>query len=444
MPLRVCFVALNAYPAIDPLVPGGIGGIETRSWMFARGLARRPDMEVSFALRHWQPLRQARYENVRLHLLRDRLYAVRESLALRLERVPGFPWIRLREPRWSDAVFLPLLAARKALIRRPDPLRPSPFYEAIDADLFLTFGVQSNSASVMASAHASGRKAVLFLGSDSDLDERYLTQAGFVSTYRDSAGTCLWTIQHADRILCQTEFQQARLQKLFQREATIVRNPIDLEEWDARRGEPLPAGQSAGLNRYALWIGRAEAEHKRPMVLVELARRCPEVEFLMILNRRDDVVDAAVRRAAPSNVRIIERAPFSAMPAILRQAAVLVNTSVLEGFPNTFLQAAASGVPVASLHVEPGFLQAAQAGFCAGGNTEALVEYVRACWTGAPVANGTPYDALFARRYVEEHYALDRQVDQLAGILQQVCGETPSPDRSRGESLPEGGSPRAG
>src|SRR5690606_20094280 len=81
MPLRVCIVALNALPVIDSRVAGPIGGIETRSWMLARALAREPEIEVGFVVRHAKPLSQNEVEGVQLHLLRDRLYPHRESLA---------------------------------------------------------------------------------------------------------------------------------------------------------------------------------------------------------------------------------------------------------------------------------------------------------------------------------------------------------------------------
>jgi glycosyltransferase involved in cell wall biosynthesis len=421
MPLRVCCVALNAYPAIDRLVAGPIGGIETRSWLFARGLARRSDMQVSFVVRRPSKLRQSSYENVQLILMRDRLYAYRESLMLRMKRSREFPWVRLLEPRVSDAWALPLLALRKVIMPRPDPFAPSPFYRSIDADVFLTFGVQSNSAAVIASAHAEQKPAVLFLGSDGDLDERYLLDSAFVSTYRDSSAACLWTIQNADDIFCQTPSQQQRLLERFQREGTVIRNPIDLDEWDRLAAEPIPVDLTLGLKRYALWVGRAEGVHKRPLLLLDVARKCPEVDFLMILNRRDDALEAQVRRDAPANVHIVERVPFSVMPAIMRRAAVLVNTSLLEGFPNTYLQAAASGVPVASQCVEAGFLKDSASGICAGGDLDALAAAVQRFWNGT--AEEDDFSAARARAYVERNYSLNQQVEQLAQSLLNVSRE---------------------
>lgn len=415
--IKVCFVALNAYPAIDPAVAGSFGGIETRAWLFARALAEHQDFEVSFVVRHWNPLRQKVYAGVQLHLLRDRYYAVRDSLRFRLQLTSRFPWLRLRQPKLSDLFYLPLLVGLKLLRPRRDACSSSAFLKKIDADLLLTFGVQSYSATVIATAQANQRPAVLFLGSDSDLDENYLPGSDYTSVYRDQGDVCYWTIQNASAILCQTDRQRDRLEQLFQRQGNVIRNPIDLESWDRLQTLDLPEELTGGWKRYALWVGRADAVHKRPQDLLEVARRCPEVSFLMVMNRRDDVFEAQIRAQAPENVRIVEHVPFAQMPALFSRAAVFVNTSALEGFPNTFLQAAASKVPIASLNVEDDFLKQSQSGVCAQGDLELLAQTVRQAWAGEELE-------LRGREYIEEHHALKQQTELLAQTLKKIAKST--------------------
>jgi glycosyltransferase involved in cell wall biosynthesis len=341
-------------------------------------------------------------------------------VALRLHRSSSFPWFHLKEPRWSDAVTIPLLALRKALVPRIDPLQPSALLRQLPADVFLTFGVQSHSATVIASAHAAGVPAALFLGSDGDLDERYLSQADFVSVYRDSAQACRQAIESADQIFCQTPSQQIRL-KRFGRTAECIANPIDLEEWDRLRFQIPSDQQRAGLKKYVLWVGRAENEHKRPVDCLALARLCPQVDFLMVMNRRDDAVEAQIRREAPSNVRITERVPFPEMPGLMQQASGLINTSSLEGFPNTFLQAAASGVEVVSLNVESDFLHRSSAGVCAKGSLSAMADQLTRIWKQGRDAAAADQ----ARRYVEEHHGLSRQVARLEESLRACAALKP-------------------
>lgn len=418
MTLRTCIVALNAYPAIDPTIPGPIGGIETRAWTLAQGLARRPGCDVSFAVRHSGPLRKTEYNQVQLQLLQDRWYSAKESLSLRLKRRSRFPFIEWKQPRISDLATLSVVAWSRWKRRKEDALAPLPFYQQISADLFLTFGVQGNSARVISSAHSTGRPAVLFLSYDGDLDDRYLSGGRFVSKYHDHADVCRWIIDQADHILCQTEWQQEQARR-FGREATLLRNPIDLAWWDQHRLKECDELLTSGLKRYVLWVGRAEDFHKCPGIAVNIARRTPEIDYLMILNRRDDVVEQQVRQSAPPNLRIIERVSFPEMPAVMQRAALFLNTSRQEGFPNTFLQAAASGVPVASLNVEAEMLAESRAGFCALGNLDTLTDYVRSCWEGRP----EPFDSSAARSWVETRHDLNTQSAALEQILRQVVAE---------------------
>jgi hypothetical protein len=46
--MKVCFAALGAYPLFDPAVEHAVGGIETRSFLFAQALAKLPGCQVSF------------------------------------------------------------------------------------------------------------------------------------------------------------------------------------------------------------------------------------------------------------------------------------------------------------------------------------------------------------------------------------------------------------
>lgn len=425
-PLDVCLVALHALPAIRPAENRPVGGTETRAWLLARGLADVEETAVRFVVRSGRSMEPFVEQNVQVLPRSDRLYSLYESVGHCLQKQPHFPWLKLRHfhPRllWQ----VPVLAAARLLgVGGKDPRRPDFFYQQISTDVFCTFGVQANSARVIASAHAAGKPAVLMIGSDGDLDPRYTPQSGYVSQYGDRAEVCHWILQQADVVVTQTPQQQQMLQERFGRTGELLANPIDLADWDRRKDAPLPAGLRGGLDRYALWVGRAEPLHKRPQLLLELARRCPDVDFLMILNPREALLEQQIRDERPGNVQIVTSVPYDLMPALFARAAVFVSTSALEGFPNVFLQAAAAGVPIASLEVGATFLQASAAGECTAGDMDRLAEVVRRCW--ASPSSGTETET--ARRYLQEHHDLARQATRLREILRGALA-TPRPEAS--------------
>lgn len=417
-PLRVCIVAFNAYPAVNPAAGGQVGGTETRAWLFARELAKSPDLQVSLAVRTQDAVPDTAVDGVRIASQRDRFYRLRESVGGFASRKPGFPWIRIH--RWSPALLwqVPLLASARLFEERPsDPRLPMPFFQSLEADLFCCFGNQATAATAIASAHATGRKAVLFLGSDDDLNPGYQADSQVRNPYGDTGATCHYSLTLADAVFVQTPEQQVMLRERFGREGIVIPNPIDLDQWDERARQPLSDEFTGGLSQFVLWIGRAESIHKRPQVLLEIARLCPEVPLLMLLNPRDPSVDAATRREAPLNVQIVSQVPFPSMPALFQRALAYVNTSSLEGFPNAMLQAAASRVPIVSLEVGQAFLSESQSGVFTAGDTARAAAVLQSWMTDSSERIRLGENG---RLFVEQHHAVGPVTRQLERALQRV------------------------
>lgn len=204
------------------------------------------------------------------------------------------------------------------------------------------------------------------------------------------------------------------LRARFGREGVVVSNPIQLDAWDER----AQAGTSpVSDSRFVLWIGRAEWIHKRPMECIEIARLVPEVSFVMVMNPRDPAEEAKVRAAAPSNVRILDYVSPDDLPALMTRALTLLNTSSLEGFPNTFLQAGAACVPVVSLVVGEEFLAASGAGVCVHGRQNLAAEAIRR-QTHEESERQTMGKR--GREWVAAHHDASTQALQLRDILQSA------------------------
>ena len=99
-----------------------------------------------------------------------------------------------------------------------------------------------------------------------------------------------------------------------------------------------------------LWTATVRPS-KRPEILLEIARRLPNCRFVMIGGpdpgrREAEYVRsiAAAARALP-NIEVRGFVPFAEAERAFDGARVVLNTSAYEGFPNTFLQAWARGIP---------------------------------------------------------------------------------------------------
>lgn len=182
--------------------------------------------------------------------------------------------------------------------------------------------------------------------------------------------------RHATHVITQTRHQAERLQANFGRPATVViPNFHPAPDAPPAKGEPLTIAWVANFKRW-----------KRPEVFLRLAaalRDLPHVRFVMAGEQASGAGDEQWGRElletarAAGNVEYLGHLSFDAANALLERAHVLVNTSVAEGFSNTYIQAWMREVPVVSLDVDPdGVLERERIGMHAG-SEERLAQAVR-------------------------------------------------------------------
>lgn len=180
-------------------------------------------------------------------------------------------------------------------------------------------------------------------------------------------------IRRAQRIVTQTRHQAELLAENFGRQAdALIPNfqPLPLE--------PIEKAGSVTV----LWIGSLKP-WKQPEAFVRLAAACRDLEavrFVLIGGGSEGTAwhGGLMRQiGAIGNLNYVGAMSQADVNRALAQAHVYVNTSLYEGFPNTFIQAWMREVPVVSLHVDPdGVLEREQLGGCAG-NEQRLAELVR-------------------------------------------------------------------
>jgi glycosyltransferase involved in cell wall biosynthesis len=158
------------------------------------------------------------------------------------------------------------------------------------------------------------------------------------------------------------------------------------------------------------------------MRYVALARALPEARFLMIPvpegrgSGELDEIQAAARELP--NLELLDPMPHDRLSALISLTVAVVNTSVLEGMPNTFLEAWARGVPVLTLRFDPDDVVARHAlGIAAQGSWDRFVEGARQLWEGR--ADGEEW-AERVRTYVEDAHSLDAVGDRWSALIAEL------------------------
>ena len=439
--MKICFVCLHAYPLFNPSFKHIFGGAEMRCWMLAKALSCLPEYQVSFVVLDHKQEAVETYGNVRLHAhshYRDSQHwmnGFREEVKSNIRITGTFPFIsgvkkgglfRLLSPEYLfklacvSLYHIWYLVMRKLqrvndLMFYPYLLQPgkTKVYRMINADIYCSFGVNELSSEIAAFCRRYGKKFVLFTSSDYDFSEEYFSGSNLINQYASAGYLCYYAIKNAHRIIVQTVHQEKLLKERFGEDCMLMLNPIDL----SGPLETSPVNERRG----ALWVGKSDRV-KQPHLLFELARNFPDYPFTMVMNLSNPEINAEVHEqllaSRPPNIEIIEHLPFEGADQLFSQAAIFINTSRFEGFPNTFLQAGKYSVPVLSLNVDPdSFIEKYHCGVFADGKFERLIEGFSKLIS----------DVRFAKLcsdninlYIRQHHNLDEKIDQLDKLFQEL------------------------
>jgi len=153
-------------------------------------------------------------------------------------------------------------------------------------------------------------------------------------------------IKRANIVVAQSEFQKRMLKKNFKVNSVVIKNSFLLSENISKKTEPP----------VVLWVGSISSV-KQPHLFIKLAESIPTAHFQMIGGRipsEQYLFDEIQKEAThQKNLTFYGFIPYNKINVFFEKAAIFVNTSKYEGFPNTFLQAWAFNVPVVSLNVDP-------------------------------------------------------------------------------------------
>ncbi|MDZ4180818.1 MAG: glycosyltransferase family 4 protein, partial [Coriobacteriia bacterium] len=211
-------------------------------------------------------------------------------------------------------------------------------------------------------------------------------------------------ISAADLVITQSERQRQLAMENLGVDSVVVGSGIPI---------PPPSAELPE-DGYVLWVGRCDPI-KRPWVFLELAKRAPERRFAMVLTPGLPLLfdELHTEAAGIPNLEMISRVPYAEMQELYAGSGLVVSTSISEGMPNVFIEAAAAGRPFVSYAVDPqGLLTDGRAGVCAGNDFDVLTDVVRELMAdpvkrtrmgmeGRALAERTWDVRLTARRYVD-------------------------------------------
>ncbi|MFN0186042.1 MAG: glycosyltransferase family 4 protein [Aquabacterium sp.] len=231
-------------------------------------------------------------------------------------------------------------------------------------------------------ARRHGRRMIWHVASDKDL----AAPARWVDVLRSPLRG--WDRRWLDRgildathVVVQSKEQLAALQRHHGRsDAFLIRNFHPGAVETAQKADPAEV----------LWIANFK-RIKQPDRFVQLARACADLPARFVMMGEPAASEPAWMdplladiRATP-NLSYLGRLSQEDVNRRLAGARVLVNTSSVEGFSNTFIQAWQRGVPVLSLNADPDGLLSTDdgLGLCVRGDEAALQQTLRA-WLSDP------------------------------------------------------------
>jgi len=220
-----------------------------------------------------------------------------------------------------------------------------------DADIYYQSPAGVNTGFTAWFTRLMNRQFIFRVASDSDCEKEHPR----IRFLRDRM-LYDYGLKRADLVAAQTQFQARLLRENHRIESPVINMMV---EPPARSATPVEKDIDV------LWLSNLRSL-KRPELALELARQLPDLKFTLAggpmpggQTYYDDVAAAAARLP---NVTMLGAVRYSDTGGLIDRAKTFLNTSSIEGFPNTFLQAWVRGVPVVSFFDPDGMVNRLQLG----------------------------------------------------------------------------------
>lgn len=375
-PRKVCIVGLKCYDLISGNPnPRYLGGIETMLVFLAKALVREGCQVSLITYDQGQPAQQL-FDGVTV------VKSFNPAVGLR-----GLRILSQAKKLWSAM-------------------------KLAGADVYVQMGAGVETAFVGLGCRGSGKKKaarfVFCLAHDSNFGRRF--QDG---TFGWEGKAYRYGLRQADVIVSQTQHQREGLRNAVGLDSEVITIAAAAVS-DGIGSETYLHGAS---NR-VLWAGRIVAV-KRLEWLLEVARQCPDVFFDVAgaPNKASKYASDLVEEAGGlANVKLHGGVGADRMSQLYQGARLFCNTSIAEGFPNTYPEAWSHGLPVVATFDPDGLVARHNLGRVAStvdGLVEGIQELLGNEQTCAEVSRS-------ARRYFDENHSTSVVARKFCAVFEKL------------------------
>jgi len=328
--VKICFISLGSYPLFNPQVAKTFGGAEVQMYLMAQEISKRKNFEVSFIVGDYSQKNVEKYGNIKLFKLGG------NSIFKNNLRIIPIKIIR----------FIKLI-------------------KSISADVYIQRSASSGTGFIRLITKFLGKRFVYMTAHDIDCNGEFEKSNNLITAFLFRYG-----IRNADLVITQSKKHANMLKKHHGIESVIFRSSYEIPQ------KQIEIKNKDGV----LWVARCE-NWKQPDVFLKIVSKLPKVKFTMICPRsknQPEYFDKVKKIASKyKNLIFLDYVPYNEIDGYFKRNKIFVNSSVNEGFPNTFVQALKNSTPIVSLNVNPdNFLHKFNCGFCANNRLETMTRKI--------------------------------------------------------------------
>jgi len=295
--IKICFIALQAYPLFNNKIKSTFGGAEVQLNLLAKEFSKNKNFDVHFMVGNYNQKGIEVYNNIKV-------------------------WKSLN---FKNNIFKKILDFYKV-------------FKRINADIYIHRALSPFSGIIALYCKIKKKKFVYMVAHDRETDETHEVFKNKISSLLANL-----TFKYSNLIITQNRYQKKNLKKKGIK-SIVIKSCYSILKKITKKKD------------YILWVGRS-SNFKQPKLFLRLAKINGDKTFVMICppSKKNPELSKQIREGSNKikNFKFIKFVPFDKINKYFQEAKVFINTSIQEGFPNTFIQAAKNKTPIISLNVNP-------------------------------------------------------------------------------------------